>query len=273
MNKRIRKMTRLTRLAMFFMIAVVLTASVYLLFASISPVLLKNRIDRELDQEHFQTALDLSIKLMQQYPSTKQARESAYIIKRQYFYNSITDIIIGSQFSSRGSFNDERFTIHEKDRDTLFSLMAFVAENQRNSIWTPHLYRELGETAAGFKEYDLAEEFYQLAFDGYQSLGKEYWINEMALIQLKYFWGRSLYDTARIHLDYLLTHVDDGLMMEAEVHAWNGISLVEAEQYEEAYTEFRLAKELVANSLSSDEGALGVGGFSGDIWTRDGDIH
>jgi tetratricopeptide (TPR) repeat protein len=254
LNRRIRKMTRRSRLGILFMIAVVLTASVYLLFASISPILLKDRIDRELEQEHFQIALDLSIKLMQQYPSTKQARESAYIVKRQYLDNSITDIIIGSQFSSRSGFNDGGFAILEEDHDTLFELMALVAEKQVNSMWTQHLYRELGDTASGFKKYNLAEEFYQLAFDGYKSLGKEYWMNEMAIIQLKYFWGRGLYDTARIHLDYLLTHVDDGLMMEAEVHAWNGMFLVEAEQYDEAYTEFTRAKELVNNSLNKNIG-------------------
>ena len=255
MNKRIKRMTRRSRLAILFMIAVVLTASVYLIVASVSPVLLKNRIDRELDQEHFQTALDLSIKLMQQYPSTKQARESAYIVKRQYFGNSIAEITIGSGFShSNFSGIDERFTIPEEDRDTLFSLMALVAEKQVNSMWTQHLYRDLGETAAGFKEYDLAEELYQLAFDGYQSRGEEYWMNEMAIIQMKYFRDRGDFDTARKFLEYLLEHVDDALMMDAEVHAWNGMFLVEAEQYDEAYTEFTRAKELVTNSLNKNIG-------------------
>jgi len=254
LSKIIKPMTRRTRFALLILISLLLTVSVYAVITARTPILMKNKIDKELDQKQYQTALDLSIKLMQLYPSAKQARESAYIIINHYLDNSIKDITIGAGFSySHGGF-DEGFVIKEEDRGNLFKLMALVAEEQRNSMWTQHLYRELGETAVGFKKYALAEDFYQLAFDGYQAGGHDYWTNEMAIIQMRYFRNRGDFDTAHIYLDYLLEHADDGLMLEAEVHAWNGTFLVEAEQYEEGAKEFLLAKELVNKSLRKDSG-------------------
>ncbi len=248
-------MTRRTRLVLLLVAAVLLTLLVYGIITASSPHLLKKRIDKEIAREQYQIALDLSIKLMEQYPSTKQARESSYIIIRKYLDNSIREITIGSGFSySNFSGIDEGFVIKDEDRGNLFELMALVAENQVNSIWTQHLYRELGLIAANLKKYILAEGYYQLAFDGYLAGGHEYWTNEMAIIQMKYFREKGEFDTARKFLEYLLAHVDDGLMQEAEVHAWYGVFLVEDGQFSKGADEFIKAKELVTKKLSIDQG-------------------
>lgn len=254
MSKRIKRMTRRTRFALLVLISFLLTVSVYAIITARTPILMKNKIDKELDQKQYQTALDLSIKLMQQYPSTDQARESAYTVINRFLANSIKDITIGAGFSRSHGVSNEGFRVQEEDRDNLFELISLVAEKQVNSMWTQHLYRELGEIAVGFKRYALAEEFYQLAFDGYQAGGHTYWTSEMALIQMRYFRNRGDLDTAHIYLDYLLEHADGGLMQEAEVHAWNGTFLVEDGQYEEGAKEFVLAKELVNKSLRKGSG-------------------
>ncbi len=254
MNKYIKTMTRRTRLVLLLVTALLLTLSVYAIITASSPLLLKKRIDKEIAQEQYQIALDLSLKLMQKYPSSKQARETSYIIIRKYLDNSIREITIGSGFTySHFSGIDEGFVIKDEDRGNLFELMALVAEKQVSSMWTQHLYRELGKIASSLKKYTLAEDYYQQAFDGYLAGGHEYWTNEMAIIQMKYFREKGEFDTARKFLAYLLEHVNDGLMQEAEVQAWYGVFLMEEGQLSKGAEAFLRAKELVVKSLSNEQ--------------------
>ncbi len=223
-----------------------IAAGVYL----ISPYLMLNTINRDFSEGEYQHAVDRSVKLMQRFPASKEARSAASQVMQHIEYGS-SEVIIGNSFMFRSGSVDGAYTISSEDYPFLFDLFERVAGKQRNPMWKWNVYEWMGDTAMKVDDLPRAESYYLKAIAGFAGEQRSFRISWLQLNLIEIYAEIGNEAKAREMAESLIDDPDTQDMDRAAALSWLGVLQLESGERGASEISFTAAQELTRRALES----------------------
>ena len=239
-----RKMSIIIISAVVFFAAI--AAGVYL----VSPSLMLKTIGRDFSAGEYQHAVDRSVKLMQRFPASKEARSAASQVMQHIDYGS-SEVIIGNSFMFRSGAVDEAYTVSSEDFPFLFDLFERVARKQRNPMWKWNVYEWMGDTAMKVDDLTRAESYYLQAIAGFAEEQSSFRISWLQLNLIEIYTENGNEAKAREMAESLIDDPDTQDMDRAAALSWLGVLQLDSGERGAAEASFTAAQELTRQALAS----------------------
>jgi len=149
------------------LIGIVLAGVIVLIAA---PPIFHRSIETSFEQEQIDSAVSRSLRLMNWFPYSDQAREAAYKLLSMKEEGELYVTVGHGIIMRSGTVKD---VLPQAYHDSLFALVLKVAKWQRNRLWDYNLHERLGDVFSSIENYPEAIDHYTYAAEHFIGLNMD----------------------------------------------------------------------------------------------------